>query len=466
MVPPRPRRPLHAYPTAAVAALSTAVLLVAFTPGAQAQIQSCGEGLELFIRNPDIVPDQQGVFAVSGRLLVQFQVIGERADEIEAFGLSFGADIPTGDEVCALPPALWLTGLYLEGYSVDTDKSDGFFIAINSNGQTSPQAQIGVAVHGYDAAHNEIARFWGVVDLNHCGMQPSLGCPDTDFPDFTMPWPILLPGDGVKTYGDGFTFEFNEELSALRVELNGQDVTAELEEWAERPLWDQDNFPDAGPGGIFLTLAPPCTLPAPVHTCGPLPGPAYKWTKRPLADSDVVRIIATDVKGNIATKEIHIGSSVAGGTISDGLPVLQMTFQNSTVVAAPGSSAIFSMKMQNTGGGTGHPFARADVPPGWTFDWVPGHQPVEPGASSSQSLEIRVPANATLGSNAVRAIIEYRQGSEDKTLESALNVEVLPVFAAAPVREEPAVKDKGAPGLGPLAILALAAAGLTLARWR
>src|SRR5688572_11341623 len=132
-----------------------ALLLVALVPApaGSAQIQSCGEGLELFIRNPDIVPDANGVFHVSGRLLVQFQVIGDRADLIEAFGLSFGADTPVGEEVCDLPPQAWATGVYgpLEGYAVDLDKSDGFFIAINSNGDTSPQAEIGVAVHGYDA---------------------------------------------------------------------------------------------------------------------------------------------------------------------------------------------------------------------------------------------------------------------------------------------------------------------------
>lgn len=439
--------------------------LLAMAPSADAQIQSCGEGLELFIRNPDIIPDQQGVFAVSGRLLVQFQVIGERADEIEAFGLSFGADLPTGDEVCALPPAAWLTGVYAEGYAVDLDKSDGFFIAINSNGQTSPQYDLGVAVHGYNAAHDEIARFWGIVRLDHCGGQPQMGCPDADFPDFTMPWPILLPGDGLKSYVDGFTFEFNEELSALAVELNGVDVTAELEEWAERPTWDQDSIPDAGPGGVFLRVSGPCTQPEPVHTCGPMAGPAYKWTKRPLTDDDVVRILATDAKGNVAIKEIHIGSSVAGGTIADGLPVLQMTFQDSLAVARPGDLTIFTMRMQNTGGGTGHPFASAEVPAGWTYEWLPGHQPVPPGGTSEQELQVTVPANATAGRYPVKALIEYRKGTEDRTLESTLNVDVLGGAATNTTAGDsaPDVKAKGAPVPLVVPLMALLAA-LALAR--
>ncbi|MHB1260486.1 MAG: COG1470 family protein [Thermoplasmatota archaeon] len=444
--------------------------LLAMAPSADAQIQSCGEGLELFIRNPDIIPDQQGVFAVSGRLLVQFQVIGERADEIEAFGLSFGADLPTGDEVCALPPAAWLTGVYAEGYAVDLDKSDGFFIAINSNGQTSPQYDLGVAVHGYNAAHDEIARFWGIVRLDHCGGQPQMGCPEADFPDFTMPWPILLPGDGSKSYVEGFTFEFNEELSALAVELNGIDITNELEEWAERPAWDQDSIPDAGPGGAFLRVAGPCTQPAPVHTCGPMAGPAHKWTKRALTDDDVVRILATDLKGNVAIKEIHIGSSVAGGTIADGLPVLQMTFQDSLAVARPGDLTIFTMRMQNTGGGTGHPFASAEVPAGWTYEWLPGHQPVPPGGTSEQELQVTVPSNTTAGRYQVKALIEYRKGTEDRTLESTLNVDVLGGAATNTTGDNaaPDVKAKGAPlpAAVPLFALAVALVAVRSARRR
>lgn len=450
--------------------LAASLLGAALAPTGQAQIQSCGEGLELFIRNPDIVPDANGVFAVSGRLLLQFQVIGERADEIEAFGLSFGASVPTGEEVCALPPQAWVTGAYIEGYSVDMDKSDGFFIAINSNGQTSPQAQIGVAVHGYDKDHAEIARFWGIVDLDHCDMQPSLGCPDSDFPDFTMPWPILLPGDGAKSLVDGFTFEFNEQLSALSVELNGVDVTAELQEWAERPAWDQDNFPDAGPGGVFLGAAPPCSQPEPIQTCGPLGGPAYKWTQRALGADDIVRILATDQKGNVAIKEIHIGSSVAGGTISDGFPILQMTFQSSGAQAAPGETAVFTMVMENSGGGTGHPFARGDVPEGWNYTWVPGHKPVAPGEKGQQQFEVHVPVYAMPGEYTVKALVDYRQGSADKTLESVLKVNVLPGGAAAGAQAEAlasqaeTAKDSPAPGL--LLALAVVCAALMAARRR
>lgn len=451
------------------AVLAVAAAMLAALPSGSAQIQSCGEGLQLFIRNPDIVPDGDGVFHVSGRLLVQFQVIGDRADEIEAFGLSFGADLPTGDEVCDLPPAVWATGLYLEGYSVDPDKSDGFFIAINSNGQTSPQYDLGVAVHGYDANHQEIARFWGIVRLDHCGGQPSMGCPDdADAPDFTMPWPILLPGDGARSYVEGFTFEFNEPLSALKVELNGEDVTAQLEEWTDRPTWDQDNFPDGGPGGVFLGTAPQCSLPE-VHTCGPLFGPAYKWTQRALGDSDVVRILATDEKQNLAIKEIHIGSSVAGGTIADGLPILQMTFQNSSVLAQPGNPALFTMRMQNTGGGDGHPFARAEVPAGWEYEWVPGHKPVPAGGTSEQVLNVKVPMNATTGRYPVRPIIDYRQGTQDKTLESQLFVDVLARSAEQQAALDAAADagegKKDAP-LAPLLALAALAVAIAVVRRR
>jgi hypothetical protein len=440
-------------PGGALFAAALFVMLLVPAPAA-AQIQSCGEGFELFIRNPDIVPDNQGVFHVSGSLLVQFQVIGDRADEIEAFGLSFGLDIPTREEVCALPSLAWLTGAYLEAYALDSDKSDGFFIAINSNGQTSPQTQLGVAVHGYDAAGTEVARFWGIVDLDHCDSQPSLGCPDTEFPDFTMPWMILLPGDGEVRPVTGFVFEFNEELSALRVELNGIDVTSQLTDWTDRPDWDQDSFPDGGPGGIWQDALSPCSLPSPLHECGPLVGPAYQWTERALDDDDVVRIIATDMAGNTAVKEIHIGSPVAGGTIADGLPVLQMTFEESRVTVAPGETAVFRMRMQNNGGGEGHPFARAAVPSGWNYTWVPGHQPVPAGGTSAQELHIAVPALANVGEFPVRPIIDYRQGSVDKTLESQLfvDVQLAPGQTLAP---EAVDDEESSPGAGPLAVVAM-----------
>ncbi len=451
-----------------LSALLALVLLA--QPTAGQAVQSCGEGLELFIRNPDITPDNHGVFHVSGRLLVQFQVIGERADEIEAFGLSFGVDTPVGEEVCDLPPAAWATGVYAEGYALDQDKSDGFFIAINSNGQTSPQADLGVAVHGYDASGAEVARFWGIVRLNNCGSPPEGGCPDDPSAvsrDFTMPWPIILPGDGAKRPVEGFAVEFNEALTNYTIELNGQDVTADMEEWADRPMWDQDNAPDAGPQGLFARAAAPCSLPA-VHTCGPLYGPGLVWTQRAMTDADIIRVIGTDMNGNVAIKEIHIGSSVAGGTISDGLPVLQMTFEESGAIAAPGGTAVFRMRMENTGGGEGHPFATAEVPDGWNYTWVPGHQPVPAGGRSEQELHVTVPADAAPGRVPIRALIEYRQGSQDKSLESQLFVQVARPVEAVPIH---AAQDdrasKEAPGMGtPAGAIAITLAAVALARGR
>lgn len=447
------------------------VLLAGAAPAAQAQqyesISSCGDGFTLFIRNPDIVPDPDGVFHVSGQLLVQFQVIGERADEVEAFGLSFGADVPTDEEVCDLPPPAWLTGLYLESYSLDKDKSDGFFIGINSNGDTSPQYDLGVAVHAYDGNGDELARFWGIVRLDHCDMQPSLGCPDDpEAPDFTAPWPIILPGDGEVRPVQGFVMEFNEELSDLVVELNGEDVTDRLSEWTDRPDWDRDSAP-AGPQMAIERAVQQCSGPSPIHECGPLAGPAYQWTERDVTDADVIRVVATDMAGNVATKEIHIGSSVAGGTISDGLPILQMTFENSTVAAAPGETAVFRMTMENNGGGEGHPFASADVPAGWSYEWVPGHEPVPAGGESRQELHVTVPDNATEGLRPVRAIVDYRQGTQDKTLESALNVQVtLPEEADAVEPDAAEGPSQDSPLGSALVPLLLAGAALAMRRTR
>ncbi len=417
------------------------------------------------MRNPDFTPDANGVFHVSGDLMVQFQVIGPEADKVEAFGLSFGVDIPTGEEVCALPPQAWTTGVYLESYKLDKTKEDGFFVGISSNAASSPQMELGVAVHAYDADGFEVARFWGQVNLDHCGQQPTMGCPDDELaPDFTMPWMKILPGDGSLDPVNGIAIEFNEELESIIVELNGEDITDELEEWLDRPVYDSDTVP-AGPQQAWERVMPQCEGPEidQVHTCGPLGGPAYQWTNRQMTDEDIIRVIATDLAGNVATKEIHIGSSVAGGAISDGIPILQMTFEQSRLQAAPGETAVYKMIMNNAGGGEGHPFADAIVPEGWIFEWIPGHKPVPAGGTSEQELHVTVPVDVVDDTYVIEPVINYQQGQDDKTLRSLLNLEVItPEGQEVDSVEEEAPKKS--PGTGILAIGMLLAAFVAMRR--
>ena len=77
-----------------------------------------------------------------------------------------------------------------------------------------------------------------------------------------------------------------------------------------------------------------------------------------------------------------------------------------------------------------------------------------------------MPANATVGRYPIRALIDYRQGTEDKTLESALNVDVL-FTGAAPASDEVAQEQtatKASPTPGVLPLLAIVGAALVAQR--
>lgn len=434
-------------------ALAAALLVVAMAPGAEAQIKSCGE-LDLFIRNPDIQPQGDGKFHVAGDFFMQFQVIGDGADAIETFAFSVGLPVDNPEEICTLP--IWPGGLMLEAYKADENKADGFFILMNTAGQSTPQqTDLSVAVHGYDAAGTEIARFWGTAVVESCtSTAPLGGCPssEVDTNDVLMPWPIILPGDGAESLVDGFTVEFAEPLSEVAILLNNEDITDEMQVWDGR-VWDRDVFWDYGPGGLVGVAVPMCTLDGTqIQSCGPADGPAYEWTQRRMSADDVIRVVATDMAGNVATKEIHIGSSVASGAIDDGIPILQMTAEEPTLTVAPGEAAIFKMRLENTGSGEGHPFATATVPEGWAYEWVPGHKPVPAGGTSEQELHVTPPADATDGSHTIEALVEYRQGSDDKVLRSVLTATVVvPEGFQAP--EPDAGESKGSPTVGLLALL-------------
>ncbi len=410
------------------------------------------------MRNPDLKPQSDGKFHVSGNFFVQFQVIGEDADEIETFAFSVGLPPSMPEAICESP--VWPSGLMLEAYKVDMDKEDGFFILMNTNGQTTPQGvDLTVAVHAYDGSGTEVARFWGTAIVESCPGPGPGGCASPE--DKMQPWPILLPGDGSTRLVDGFTVEFAEELSDLRVFLNAEDVTDQLEEWEGRE-WDADSFYDYGPAGIFATVAPMCTLPEPIHNCVQSPGPAFQWTQRAINDEDVVRIEAVDLAGNAVQKELHVGSSVAGGTISDGKPILTMTFDEDQIIVGPGQTAVFQARMENTGGGEGHPQVSAEVPEGWEFEWIPGHKPVPAASEETQELNVVVPLDAATGIYPVNATVSYRHGQEDRFLKSQLTV--LVEGGRAVENETTDAGDPGqkkeSPGAGLLVLPVLAAIAL------
>ncbi|MGB0651841.1 MAG: NEW3 domain-containing protein [Thermoplasmatota archaeon] len=418
--------------------LATAMVLVWSAP-TSAQVSSnnicdnpnigcCGD-LTLVLLNPDIAPGSDGFIRASGSLFVQFQAIGASADQIAAFGFSFGAhvtDFP--DSVCDLPSAAWFTGQQVINYRADTNPDDGFFINLQT--PLVPDGQYTAAVHAYDASNNELARFWAKAIVSNCDAgAPVERCPDDAEQhknnDATMPWPIVLPGDGQLPDGQsGLSIEFAEPLSELKVTLNGEDITDQLEQWEGR-LWDNDYVPGYGPHGLSTILVPECTLPSPAHQCVTL-GEAYRWTVRELNAADVLRVEAKDAAGNLATKDIHIGSAVTGGAITAEIPILTWAANAVEVETTATQSAVFQFTIQNSGGSEGHPFTTGEAPEGWDLVWQPAHVPVPSGDSRDQEFVVTPPAGTPPGSYQVNATLEYTAGGVPKTLGQTLTVTVLP----------------------------------------
>jgi MYXO-CTERM domain-containing protein len=434
--------------------------LLALAQPAAAQTHTCGD-IQIVFRNPDLQPRDDGFIHASGQFFAQFQAIGAGADQIATFGFSFGPETSDFDESACGAPA-WVTGTYVPNYRADRDASDGFFIPLKTS--LVPDGTYAAAVHAYDAQDNELARFWGKAVVDNCDDAPGAARCDGDAAqniqhDTTAPWPMVLPGDGQPLDGHQFTIEFAEPLSSYLVLLNGQDITANMTEWDGR-LWDADLVPGYGPAGAGAVVAPECSLPDPAQQCIKY-GPAYEWKGRALTDTDVLRVEATDLAGNRAVKDIHIGSSVAGGAITDGAPNLQITVDETRKTTTPGQAAVFRFQITNTGGGTAHPFTSTQGPDGWDVSFTP-HKPVPAGGSDTQELTAVPPATAAAGDYTVNATISYPEGGTQKDNRYQLTVTV--DGSAQPAQHAstaPETKAKSSPGLA--SALALAAVGVAAA---
>jgi hypothetical protein len=451
------------------ALLALASLALAAVPVSAQQFNSCGP-FQIVFRNPDLQPDQSGFITAEGAFFAQFQVIGEGADQVTTMGFSFGVytvDFPAS-QVCSNPPQLWFTGQQILNYRADTDASDGFFINLQT--PLVPDGEYTAAIHAYNAANEELGRFWAKAIVNNCDGGTGARC-DGDAEqnknnDRTAPWPMVLPGDGQKLPEGttGFSLEFAEELSSLQVLLNNEDVTAQLEQWEGR-LWDDDLLPGYGPNGLNNVLVPECSQ-QPPQECSHL-GVAYRWNVRPLTNRDVLRVDAVDLAGNRAVKDIHIGSSVAGGAITDAAPNLQITVDEVRKATAPGQPVVFRFQITNSGGGTAHPFTSTSGPNGWKLEFTP-HKPVPPGGTDVQELTVTPPANAAAGDHKVQATISYPEAGTERTNHYNLTVTVTGSNAGSggPAGNGTAGGPEGgkkeSPGIAPLALVG-SLAGLAVA---
>ncbi|MGB1697145.1 MAG: hypothetical protein ACPHK8_01950 [Thermoplasmatota archaeon] len=404
--------------------------LLFITGGGEAQIRNCGD-IDILFLNPDLQPGSDNKIHASGDFFAQFQAIGDQADQIETFGFSFGPQVvDVGEDICELPSEAWFTGQALINYRADLDESDGFFINLQT--PLVPDGAYAAAVHAYDANDKELARFWAPAVVENCdtGVDPAglvERCTDDDAQqqrnDATAPWPILLPGDGAAPADGGLTIEFAEPLSDLRVTLNGEDITDQLEQWGGR-LWDNDLVPGYGPNGLAAgnPVTQECTQA--FHTCSEL-GVAYRWSGRDLVDADVYRVEATDLNGNSVTKDIHVGSGVTGGAISADFAILDWQVDSVEQDAKPGDKPIYKFTLSNRGTQEGHPIVTAEGPPGFEFEWFPAHKPVPAGESTEQELTVTLPSLLAEGRYQINATVDYTQAGAPNQLEMLLFVNII-----------------------------------------
>lgn len=449
-------------------------LAAAPTTSAQEPFEQCGD-IQLIFRNPDLQRENDGNIHAQGSFFAQFQAIGPNADDITFFGFSFGpvqTPIEDSSGVCDMPAGTWLTGAYILNYRADTNPDDGFFINLQT--PLVPDGTYTAAVHAYDANNQELARAWTNAVVDNCDGAPPARCDGATSEhvnqDKTAPWPILLPGDGDldaapdTPSGATLTIEFAEPLSEVKLFINGKEETGNLTAWDGRE-WDDDLLPGYGPLGLGGLVFPECSQ-QPPQECTTL-GEAYYWDQREITDDDLVRVEAIDEAGNVAIKELHIGSGV-GGAITDDLPNLQVSVDEPTQLKAPGETAIYKFTLNNVGGTTAHPFATAEGPEGWTLRWFPEHVPTDPGSKNTQELNVDVPADALSGTYQVNATINYDRGgqTEERTFPLTINVATGGTGAGAgpAAEEEGAPVDEESPGFGLVALLAALGAVLVLRR--
>lgn len=302
---------------------------------------SCG--VKLVLKNPDLQErPTSGKLEVSGLFFIQFQAVGANAEKVKSLSFSFGKPIPDAAMTCTTPE--WITGAYIKDYRSDRTPEDGFFVPINTT--LVPDGEYAGAVHAYDASKAEIGRFFVKADVkNGCGMPR---CQDKTAADLVktdkiVPWPRVLPGDGVQSNTDvqGLSIEFAEPVAEVQAFINGNETV--LEKWPGIPLDD-----DVIPGNDQDA----CTVPAPVCVKR-LWGPAYKWVGE-IAQNDVVRVVAKDVSGNRVEKILHLLDPTQGAIVTGDKINVDISADETTKTTTPGHRIEYQLNLLSLGGQEAH----------------------------------------------------------------------------------------------------------------
>ena len=292
--------------------------------------QKCGDPeLTLVFMNPDLQPQDDGYVHASGTFFIQFQARGEAALSIESLKFSEGVEAG-GVSSCDTPE--WVSeGMALKNFRADYEPDDGFFIPINTCNVPNGNYIAGISV--YDADLKELVRYWTKAKVdNGAGNTKAERCAN---PDTTAPWPMVLPGDGVRTDGgQGLYIEVGEELSEIEVFLNG--VRIEVTEGLG-PERDDDMLVDLGYTPALrdsgLTQAQVEKRQYPTYT-----------STREIRDGDVIKVRAVDLWGNVAEKIVHVGDPTIGGRATLTAPEFELEVPETDKTADANGTAAYPVR--------------------------------------------------------------------------------------------------------------------------
>lgn len=438
-----------------LATLALSALAVAFAPSASAQapdpatFESCGSNDELVLvfMNPDLGKRDDGYVHASGRFFIQFQARGPKALEIEKMYFSFGK--PAADQnICDTPAGIVYTdGVFLQNYRADFDWQDGFFVPINT--YNVPDGEYIASISTYDATGKEMVRYWTRALVENGCQQPPCERPEYVANDKIVPWPIVLPGDGVRTDGkDGLYIEVAEPVAEIKAWLGtheGQKIV-ELTNTTP-PMRDDDVAPDVPNNPLGPTTLDCAGAPVPAQ-CAKQWGSAWEWPGV-IGDEAVIRVRIVDMNGNVAEKVVHVGDPTIGGRVSAGTPELNFVLDTVDKTTDKDGRAVWNVTYQsvNDDGVHGNIFIRnADGTPldaNFRARPTPNHVMMGGKEQREGTVEIVAGPDVAPGAYEFRLVVKYLAAAGEVEKETPLKLQVVDRFQGDIDSEEEIASEAG-----------------------